>query len=46
VKYLFALGIALSLTLAWQTASLENRSSELQSVENEEAIRAVPPQAT
>ena len=34
MKYLFALAIALSLTLVWQTASLENRASELQSVEN------------
>lgn len=45
VKYLFALAVAFSLTLYWQSARLEDRSIQLKSVEHEEAVM-IPPQAT
>jgi hypothetical protein len=45
VKYLFVLAIVFSLTLIWQTASLEERNSNLKSVEHEEIV-VIPPQAT
>jgi hypothetical protein len=45
VKYLFALAIAISLTLIWQTYSLEENAASLESVGHEEVV-TIPPQAT
>ncbi|MEN8178368.1 MAG: hypothetical protein ABFS39_07055 [Pseudomonadota bacterium] len=45
MKYLFALVVAISLTLVWQTQSLENGEASLKSVGQEEVV-TIPPQAT
>ena len=45
MKYLFALAIAISLTLVWQTHNLEQNAASLESVGHEEVV-TIPPQAT
>jgi hypothetical protein len=45
VKYLLGLAIALCLTIAWQTMSLQERDATLKSVEHGEPVN-IPPQAS
>jgi hypothetical protein len=45
VRYLLALAIAFSLTVIWQTLSLEQRDGALKSVEQQETVN-IPPQAS
>lgn len=45
MKYILVLAIAISLTVVWQTQSLEQGTASLKSVGQEEIV-AIPPQAT
>jgi hypothetical protein len=45
MKYLLALAIAFSLTVVWQTFSLEQRDAALKSVDQQETS-SIPPQAS
>ena len=45
MKYLFALAIAISLTMIWQTQNLEDGTNNLKSVGQEDVV-TIPPQAT
>jgi hypothetical protein len=45
VKYLLVLAIAFSLTIVWQSMSLDARDATLKSVEQQEIVK-VPPQAS
>ncbi|MGD8587241.1 MAG: hypothetical protein PVG22_00280 [Chromatiales bacterium] len=45
MKYLLALAIAFSLTVVWQSLSLEHRDAALKSVEQQETS-SIPPQAS
>ena len=45
MKYIFALAVAISLTLVWQTQKLGSGDASLKSVGQEEMV-TIPPQAT
>ena len=45
MRYLLALAIAFTLTVVWQTISLEDHANNLQRVEHEEAV-TLPADAT
>ncbi len=46
MKYLFVLAVAFCVTLIWQTASIADRTPNLQSFESKKEIIIREPQAT
>jgi hypothetical protein len=46
VKYLFVLAVAFCVTLVWQTASIADRTPNLQSFESKKEVIIKEPQAT
>ena len=46
MKYLFVLAVAFCVTLIWQTASIAERTPNLQSFESKKEVIIKEPQAT